>query len=136
MALSRYALDTSAYSAFRREDPRMLNLLDEAVWIGVPAVVLGELFAGFSSGTKSRQNHNLLQVFLSHPAVEVLAVDESVASIYGELITALRKQGTPIPPNDVWIAASAIRHGAPLLTLDQHFHHITRLASIVLPPVR
>ena len=134
--MSRYALDTSAYSAFRREDLRVVTLLDEAAWIGVPAVVLGELFAGFANGTKVRQNHTQLQSFLAHPAVEMLSVDESVAAIYGELVTALRKQGTPIPANDIWIAASAIRHGAPLLTFDQHFHHIARLASIVLPPAR
>ncbi|MCX6586015.1 MAG: type II toxin-antitoxin system VapC family toxin [Acidobacteria bacterium] len=132
--MSRYALDTSAYGAFRRQDPRVITLIDEASWIGMPSIVLGELFAGFANGTRTRQNQDLLQSFLAHPVVETLAVDESVASIYSELLTALRQQGTPIPTNDIWIAATAIRHAAPLVTSDQHFHRVIRLASIVLPP--
>jgi tRNA(fMet)-specific endonuclease VapC len=132
--LSRYALDTSAYSAFRRQDPKLVTLIDEASWVGIPSIVLGELFAGFANGTRTRQNQDLLQSFLAHPVVETLAVDESVASIYSELLTALRKQASPIPTNDIWIAATAIRHGAPLVTADQHFHRVIRLASIILPP--
>ena len=132
--MSRYALDTSAYGAFRRQDPRVITLIDEASWIGMPSIVLGELFSGFANGTRTRQNQDLLQSFLAHPVVETLAVDESVASIYSELLTALRQQGTPIPTNDIWIAATAIRHGAPLVTGDQHFHRVLRLASILLAP--
>ena len=132
--MSRYALDTSAYGAFRRQDPRVITLIDEASWIGMPSIVLGELFSGFANGTRTRQNQDLLQSFLAHPVVETLAVDESVASIYSELLTALRQQGTPIPTNDIWIAATAIRHGAPLVTSDQHFHRVVRLATILLPP--
>lgn len=132
--MSRYALDTSAYGAFRRQDPRVITLIDEASWIGMPSIVLGELFSGFANGTRTRQNQDLLQSFLAHPVVETLAVDESVASIYSELLTALRQHGTPIPTNDIWIAATAIRHGAPLVTSDQHFHRVVRLATILLPP--
>jgi tRNA(fMet)-specific endonuclease VapC len=132
--LSRYALDTSAYGAFCRQDPKVVTLIDEASWIGIPSIVLGELFAGFANGTRTRQNHDLLQSFLAHPVVETLAVDDSVAAIYSELLTSLRQQGPPIPTNDIWIAATAIRHGAPLVTADQHFHRVIRLASIVLPP--
>lgn len=133
MELSRYALDTNAYSAFRRLDLRVITLLDEAAWIGISSVVLGELSAGFALGTKAARNHDLLRSFLAHSVVETLPVDESVASIYGELVGALRTQGTPIPTNDIWIAATAIRSGAPLLTFHQHFHRIARLASIILP---
>jgi predicted nucleic acid-binding protein len=46
---------------------------------------------------------------------------------YAEIDVFLRKEGRPIPRNDVWIAAAAMEHGMRLLTLDAHFAEIPML---------
>ena len=71
--------------------------------------------------------------FLANPAVELLSVDHHVARIYAEIVADLRKAGTPIPTNDIWIAAAAARAGATILTYDAHFRSISRVGSLVLP---
>lgn len=68
--MSRYCLDTSAYSRFQRGDRQVVELLDRAEWVGVPAVVLGELWTGFLLGSRAEANRIALQRFLAHPAVE------------------------------------------------------------------
>jgi tRNA(fMet)-specific endonuclease VapC len=104
------------------------------VWLGVPSVVLGELWIGFLLGHRREQNEAELGDFLAHPVVELLTVDEDVARLYAEIVVALRNAGTPLPTNDIWIAASAGRAGATVLTYDPHFAAIQRVGSLVIPP--
>lgn len=130
--MSRLCLDTSAYSHFRRGDPAVAQLLDRADWVGVPTVVLGELRIGFLLGGRRQENLARLEEFLSNPVVEVLPVDPSVAEVYAEITVVQRKAGRPIPANDLWIAATAARHGATVLTYDAHFGAIERVGALVL----
>ena len=130
----RCCLDTSAYSMFKRGDEQVVELLDRADWVGLPTVVLGELWLGFLLGSRLRQNQTELAAFVAHPAVETLAVDEEVARIYAEIVVDLRKAGTPLPTNDIWVAATAVRAGATVLTCDAHFTAIKRVGSLVLVP--
>ncbi|MEM9552892.1 MAG: type II toxin-antitoxin system VapC family toxin [Acidobacteriota bacterium] len=130
--MSRYCLDTSAYSQLRRGEPQVTDLIDTAEWIGVPAVTLGELHAGFACGRRRRENEQTLEDFLADPVVVTLAVDHSVARIFGEVIVDLRRAGTPVPTNDAWIAAQTIREGATVLTFDRHFRKIPRVSALVL----
>lgn len=125
-------VDTSAYSNFRRGEERVTRQIDRARWIGVPSIVVGELHAGFRSGTRTDRNLGELNEFLRHPAVQVLTVDEEVARLYGELVAELRAAGRPLPTNDIWIAATAVRFGATVLTFDSHYRAIGRVGSIVL----
>jgi tRNA(fMet)-specific endonuclease VapC len=127
----RGCLDTSAYSQFKRGDGQVVELIDHADWVGLPAVVLGELWLGFLLGSRLRQNQTELAAFVAHTAVETLAIDEEVARIYAEIVVDLRKAGTPIPTNDIWVAATAARAGASVITYDSHFSKIKRVASIV-----
>lgn len=133
--MSRYCLDTSAYSNFKRGDLRVVDLIDRADWIGIPAIVLGELWTGFLQGGRLAANQAELEAFLAHPVVEELHVDHEVGRIYAEIVVALQKAGTPIPVNDIWIAANAARAGATVITYDSHFQSIQRVGSIVLPPL-
>ena len=130
--MTRLCVDTSAYSNFRRGEPRVVRQMDRADWIGVPSVVVGELWAGFLLGTRSEQNADELGEFLNHPVVEVIAIDRDVAQMYGEIFVELRESGRPLPTNDIWIAATAVRTGAAVLTFDRHFRDIGRVGSIVL----
>jgi tRNA(fMet)-specific endonuclease VapC len=133
VAVSRYCLDTSAYSHFKRGHPPAVAVVDRADWIGVPAIVIGELWTGFLLGSLPERNHAELTEFLRHPAVEELPVDGDIGRIYGEIIVALRRRGTPLPSNDIWIAAAAASAGATVLTYDSHFTAIERVSSLVLP---
>jgi predicted nucleic acid-binding protein len=128
----RCCLDTSAYSHFKRGDEQVVELIDRADWVGLPVVVIGELWLGFLLGNRLRQNQAELAEFVGHPAVETLAVDSEAARIYAEMVIDLRKAGTPLPTNDIWVAATAARAGATVLTYDAHFSSIKRVGSLVL----
>jgi tRNA(fMet)-specific endonuclease VapC len=130
--VSRYCLDTVAYSHFKRGQARIIRMLDRAEWIGVPVIVIGELCAGFAKGSKAQKNLEELDEFLALPIVETLPVDRQIAEMFGEMIDALRRIGRPIPVNDVWIAATCARAGATLLTRDAHFRFIPRVGMIML----
>jgi tRNA(fMet)-specific endonuclease VapC len=130
--MSRFCLDTSAYSHFRRGDADVMELLDIAEWIGLPAIVLGELRTGFLLGTRAQENEAALQQLLEHPVVEELPVEGEVSRHFAEIVVDLRRAGTPLPTNDLWIAATAARHGALVLTYDGHFEKIARVGAVVL----
>lgn len=130
--MSRYCLDTSAYSHFQRGDPAVVELIDAAEWIGLPAVVLGELRVGFRLGGRWQANVADLAEFVAHPVVEVLDVDAAVAEHYADIVLDLRRRGSPLPTNDAWIAATAARHGVPVLTYDAHFEAIARVGTVLL----
>lgn len=130
--MSRICLDTSAYSNFKRGHQEATDVIDRATWIGVPSIVLGELHAGFQLGGHRARNEEELREFLAHPVVNVLDVDEPAARVYADIVVALRKAGRPIPTNDIWIAAVTAREGATLLTCDEHFRAVGRIAAHVL----
>lgn len=130
--MSRYCLDTSAYSHFKRGDQAVVDILDGAEWLGVPTIVLGELRVGFLLGLRRKQNEDELREFLSNPVVEIVGVDLEVSRHYAEIVVDLRRAGTPLPTNDIWIAAIAARQGALILSYDHHFHTIGRVGAIVL----
>lgn len=130
--MSRYCLDTSAYSRFQRGDQAVVELIDRAEWIGMPTVTLGELRTGFLLGSRATQNEADLSEFLTSPVVTELTVDGEVSRHYAEMVVDLRRAGTPVPTNDVWIAATAARAGALVLTADSHFERITRVGSVLI----
>jgi tRNA(fMet)-specific endonuclease VapC len=130
--MSRYCLDTVAYSHFKHGEARITGMLDSADWIGVPVIVIGDLCAGFAKGSRFQKNLDELGEFLASPIVEALPVDRQIAEMFGEMIDGLRRRGRPVPVNDVWIAATCARPGATLLTWDAHFRFIPRVGTIVL----
>lgn len=130
--MSRYCLDTPAYSRFQRGDGRVVEMLDRAEWIAVPVITLGELLTGFLLGDRRDRNEEELQAFLANPVVDALAADEGASRHYAEIVCDLRRAGTPLPTNDIWIAATAARAGALVLTFDSHFEKIARVGSMVL----
>jgi predicted nucleic acid-binding protein len=132
--MSAYCLDTSAYSNFRRGHKELVTLIDRADWIGVPTVTMGELRTGFLLGGRRERNESELEEFLANPVVEVLQVDAQASLHYAEIVADLRRAGTPLPTNDIWVAATAARHGAAVLTCDEHFERIARVGTVLLEP--
>jgi tRNA(fMet)-specific endonuclease VapC len=123
----KLALDTNAYREAADGKPRAVELLRRADEIFVPFIMLGELRAGFAAGTVGKKNEAKLTEFLGSPRVRVLLADEQTTHTYAVLFAQLRRQGTPIPTNDLWIAALAIQHDLPLLSSDRHFSHLPQL---------
>lgn len=128
----RICLDTSAYSNYRRSWPEIVDLVSRAEWVGLPAVVIGELESGFRRGSQRLANSELLSTFIDHGRVEVLALDQKIAEVYADIHNEVLSVGQPIPTNDIWIAASSVGYGSTLVTYDNHFRIITRLGAIVL----
>jgi tRNA(fMet)-specific endonuclease VapC len=132
--MSRVLLDTSAYSAMRRGDQRLAEPLQEASEVFLTSVVIGELLYGFVGGKVRERNLRLLREFLEAERVAVLPVDEETAERYALIRDYLRREGTPIPTNDLWIAASAAQHGLQLITLDDHFESVPHILVNYLSP--
>lgn len=130
--MSAFCIDTSAYSNFRRGNEEMATLLDRAELVGVSTIALGELRTGFLLGSKRQRNEMELDAFLDSSVVEVLPVDSETSRHYAEIVAELRKAGTPVPTNDIWIAATAARNGVTVLTCDDHFERIARVGSVVV----
>jgi tRNA(fMet)-specific endonuclease VapC len=130
--LTSFCLDTSAYSNFRRGNEELATLLDQAELVGVSTVALGELRTGFLLGGRRQRNETELDAFLESAVVATLPVDSETSRQYAEIVAELRRAGTPVPTNDIWIAATAARNGITVLTCDDHFERIGRVGSIVV----
>jgi tRNA(fMet)-specific endonuclease VapC len=133
--IRRLVLDTSAYSRFRAGHPTVLDLLATADVVMLPVTVLGELEAGFAMGRRALENRTMLARFLGEPFVVTLPSTAEVARRYGQVFAKLRQAGTPIPTNDIWIAAATIDAGAQLLTFDSHFQQVQGLDCTLLDDV-
>ena len=124
----RVALDTNRYVDFCRGISETLDVIQRADQIFVPLVVLAELRSGFLVGSRGPENEQVLTRFLASARVRVLSPDEETTHHYARLFRQLRTQGTPIPTNDLWIAALVLQHRLWLYARDRHFDHLPQLA--------
>jgi len=120
-------LDTNAYSDWRRSG-RWHEVLAIADRVVVPVIVLGELYHGFRKGGRLERNVADLHEFLREPQVEVMQVTRRSADIYGEFLCALQLRGTPMPTNDIWIAAMTYECEGKLISRDAHFQRLPPVA--------
>jgi len=127
MEKHKVMLDTSAYSAFLRGNDKIKQALQEADEIYLNAIVLGELYSGFTQGSREKKNREILRDFLASPRIQIAGLDEETAERYASIITYLRSKGTPIPTNDLWIAATAMQYGLKLLTTDGHYRSFSQI---------
>ncbi len=125
--MSRLLIDSCAYARFVSGDRAVLAALSVAQTVFLSVFVLGELKAGFRSGSHEMQNKKILAAFMAKPSVELLSAGEDTADFYARIWSALRKAGRPIPTNDVWIAAQAMETGSVLVTYDSHFAQVPGL---------
>jgi predicted nucleic acid-binding protein len=127
MAVTSILLDTNAYVAFKQGQPDAVDIVQRAPRLALNSTVLGELLAGFAVGSREARNRAELHQFLQSERVDILVVDDGAATYYAAIYRLLRSKGTPIPTNDMWIAASALQHGYALFSYDGHFQHIDGL---------
>lgn len=127
-------LDTSAYAALRKGHLKVSQAVRESEQLFFSTVVLGEILFGFRNGSRFEKNLKELEEFLAKPLVTVQPVTRTTADRYGRIASSLRRQGTPIPTNDIWIAAHVLEAGAELITLDDHFEVVPGLPFRRFPP--
>ncbi len=120
----RVALDTNRYVDLCKGVVETVTLLEEAEAIVLPFV---ELRAGFAHGRRPAENERILRRFLLKDGVGVLFADDQTTHHYASLFRQLRKHGTPIPTNDMWLAALVLQHNLVLHARDRHFDHLPQL---------
>ena len=125
--MRRIIIDTNIYAAFKRNVQDVVKVFRRVDYIGINTVILGELYSGFKGGAKENLNKQELEQFLDKPRVDVIPIDENTAEFYAQVYWNLKRNGTPIPTNDMWIAASALQHGLALFSLDGHFKEVDGL---------
>ncbi|MBI4669593.1 MAG: type II toxin-antitoxin system VapC family toxin [Elusimicrobia bacterium] len=125
--MKKILLDTNAYAAFLSGDKVLLDTISRADTVCMSVIVLGELYAGFRGGNKLIENEKILREFLTKPSVSVLLLSLETAQIFGEVKDVLKRAGTPIPINDIWLAAQAIENGGVLVSYDDHFRCVPGL---------
>jgi len=125
--MRRIAIDTNIYTSFKCNDQGVVEAFRDCDLIGVDIAVIAELFSGFSLGAKEKKNRKELETFLDSPRVEVLMHDLETADYYALIVKRLKAKGRPIPSNDVWIAANAMKHGLALYSFDNHFEQVEGL---------
>lgn len=126
----RFAVDTNKYIDFCQNDPETVKIFQQASEIFIPFIVLGEVRSGFMLSKNKEKNEQNLIRFLSLSDIHILKADEQTTFFYASLVYELRKKGTPIPTNDLWIAALALQHQLVLYSRDHHFTHIPQLARL------
>jgi tRNA(fMet)-specific endonuclease VapC len=126
-ASGRFLLDTNIIIALLDGDDAVLSHLDLAPEVFVPAVALGELFFGAAKSGRPSENTARVERFAAGRAI--VSADFDVAREYGRLKQHLKKQGRPLPENDIWIAAAEKCHGMILVTRDRHFQAIDELET-------
>ena len=126
----RVALDTSRYTDFCRGDAETVATLETARAVFLPFIVLGELRAGFAVGRYGKDNERVIRRFLMKDGVRPLYADDQTTHHYAAVYRQLRDQGTPIPTNDMWIAALVLQHNLALCARDRHFEHLPQIARI------
>lgn len=127
----RIAVDTNRYRDFCAGMPEAVEQFSAAGALYLPFVTVAELRAGFQCGRLSRKNEAVLTRFLGRPRVHLLLPDEQTTHHYARVYTQLRAQGTPIPTNDMWIAALVLQHDLLLYSRDSHFDCLPQLPRIL-----
>lgn len=126
----RILIDTNRYRDFCEGIVEALEVIRRAETIFLPFVTLAELRAGFAAGERGVENDRVLTKFLNKPRVRLLFPDENSTRHYAYLYKQLRVQATPVPANDLWIAALAVQHDLFLFTRDEHFAHLPQIPVV------
>ena len=125
--MNKIIIDTNIYSNLLRGNAEVNENLRQVSHIGISVISIGELLSGFRAGNRIKENREELGQFLDSPRVTIYQVDVDTAEYYSAILNQLKKNGTPIPTNDIWIAAVTFQQGLQLYTLDSHFAYVEGL---------
>jgi tRNA(fMet)-specific endonuclease VapC len=124
-------LDTNTYTLFKSQRfEEAQSILEAADEVGVPNVVIAEIYAGFYDGKRFAQNERELEMFLQSPQTSIIRFTDQTPKIFGEQKAKLKKQGINVPHNDLWIASLAIENDFVVYSLDKHLKMISSITVI------
>lgn len=126
----RLLIDSNRFIDYCTGDPEVVSRLETAAQIFVPFIVLAEIHVGSLLLKRGDLQAKMLTEFLQQPGVHTLHSTDTTAHHCASLYVMLRKQGTPIPTNDIWIAALAMEHSLVIYTRDTHFDHLPQIPKI------
>lgn len=115
-------LDTNALSALFKKESGIEAYLKDADQLYVPVIVIGEYLFGLQASSRAGELKKLLTDFLR--TSRVLSLNGGTADFYGDIRGELKRAGTPIPENDIWIAALVREYALPILSRDVHFDYV------------
>ena len=121
-------LDTNGVSALAEGESALESILRKANRVAIPVIVLGEYRYGISRSREQKRYEEWLTEYV--PKFLILDIDERTTVPYAAIRSELKRAGTPIPSNDVWIAALCRQHSLPLLTRDRHFDAVPGIRRI------
>jgi tRNA(fMet)-specific endonuclease VapC len=121
-------LDTNALSAIADGDSAPLDELGRFTDAALPVIVLGEYRFGIAQSRRRQHYERWLNDTVSR--CRVLLIDEITADWYALLRNETKRSGTPLPSNDLWIAALCRQHRLPILSRDRHFDRIKGLKRV------
>ena len=121
----KYLLDTNIVIRIFGRDKQVLKKVENSKKVFVPSIVVGELFYGAYNSAKI--NENITQIEKLQDETPILYDTYALAKEYGKIKAELKRAGTPIPENDIWIAAFARQHGLTLSSNDGHFDYVQNL---------
>ena len=117
----RILIDSNRFIDFCAGKMEVVDAFEQAALVVVPFIVLAEIRVGAQSIKRGDAQVRILGELLQQPGVRVVHSSDSTTHHYAALYARLRKAGTPIPTNDLWIAALAIEHSLVLYSRDAHF---------------
>jgi tRNA(fMet)-specific endonuclease VapC len=126
----RVAVDSNRYDDLVTGDEVVASIVESAEEILLPFIVIGELRAGFAAGARQVENERLLRRFLLKDGISILYADDQTTHHYAAAYAQLRRQGTPIPTNDIWIAALVLQHDLTLCSRDRHFDRLAQIPRV------
>ena len=115
-------LDTNALSAYLDSTPQAVEIVSEARVLAIPVIVAGEFAFGIAQSRHREAYERSLRRMLDR--CTILDIGIETARHYASIRLELKGAGTPIPANDVWIAALSRQHAIPVMSRDTHFDFV------------
>lgn len=128
----KVVIDANRYVDFCKGDGHAVDVVQKAERLFLPFIVVAELRSGFRCGNRGKENERSLIRFLNSDRVSVLYADDQTTHHYANLFYQLRAQGTPLPTNDLWIAALVVQYNFILFSRDKHFDHLPQIPKVPL----
>jgi tRNA(fMet)-specific endonuclease VapC len=124
----KFLLDTNILIGLFANDQDVVTQLRSNINVFIPSIVLGELYYGAFGSIQVKEN--ILKIHQLANKTKVIDIDKETAIQYGEIKNYLKSNGTPIPENDIWIAALANQYRMKLVSRDSHFDKIEKIQLI------
>lgn len=121
-------LDTNAVSALLEGNESLVGVLEGVSQHHLPLMVIAEYQFGVLSSRIRKKLQSLLRRLEADSIL--LCPDRETADWYSSIRYDLKKSGTPIPENDLWIAALARQHLLEVVSSDPHFDRVDRVKRI------